>query len=411
MTETKLPLRMLEPAQLAGLKLRNRVLKTATYEGMSPGGQPSPALRDHHVALARGGVGLSTLAYCAVHASGRTFAEQLVIDEARVPALRELCDAVHEAGGAMSVQLAHCGGFSKDLAHKRSTPKGPLGPSRALNLYGLLSGLVFTQAMCERDILDVIDHFAKAAALAMRAGFDAIELHLGHGYLLSQFLSPAINKRRDAYGGSLEGRLRLPLAVVEAVRREVGDAVPILAKTNLRDAIRGGLDIDQAVEIARALEAQPRGVDALVLSGGVVDRSPFYLLRGERPLAQMIEVEKSRAQRLALRVFGRAIIEAHPFEEMFFLPLASRVRAAVDLPLVLLGGIVSRDNFERAAEAGFDFVALGRALLHNPNFVADLAAGRVERSACTHCNQCIAEMDRGGVRCVLPGAPGSRPSL
>src|SRR5690606_7497463 len=114
-----------------------------------------------------------------------------------------------------------------DLSHKRRAPAGPLGPSRALNLYGLLSGLVWTKAMREVDISATVDQFARAAGLALQAGFDAIELHLGHGYLLSQFLSPAINHRRDAYGGGLNNRLRFPLAVVEAVRREVGDAVPI----------------------------------------------------------------------------------------------------------------------------------------------------------------------------------------
>ena len=401
---------MLQPGRINGLALRNRVIKTATYEGMSPGGRPSPALTEHHVALAKGGVGMTTLAYCAVDNSGRTFADQLVMSQQRVGELRGLTDAVHEAGAAISIQLAHCGGFSKDLAHAKRQPPGPLGPSRALNLYGMLQGLVWTRAMSEMDIAAVIEQFAESARHAVAAGFDAVELHLGHGYLLSQFLSPALNKRRDQYGGSLADRLRLPLAVVAAVREAVGPEFPILAKTNLRDDVRGGLEIEEAMEIARALEAQPSGVDALVLSGGIVSRSPFYLLRGGRPLREMIQVEGSAAQRWALRLFGRAVIRALPFEELFFAPLAQKIREAVRMPLVLVGGIVARDNLVAAANLGFDFVAVGRALLHNPAFVLDIAEGRVSRSPCNHCNACVAEMDRNGVRCVLPSANLAAPT-
>jgi 2,4-dienoyl-CoA reductase-like NADH-dependent reductase (Old Yellow Enzyme family) len=388
---------------LAGLRLRNRIIKTATFEGMSPGGVPSAKLIEHHAALARGGVGMTTLAYCAVSPHGRTFADQLVMSAALVEQLRPLTDAVHTEGAAVSIQLGHCGGFSKDLGQRRLSPPGPLGPSRALNLYGLLSGLVWTKPMGPAELDALVEQFAVAAVRAREAGFDAIELHLGHGYLLSQFLSPALNRRRDEYGGGLENRLRLPVRVVRAVRQAVGPSVPILCKTNLRDDVAGGLELDEAVEIARALERE--GVDALVLSGGLVSHSAFYLLRGDRPLREMIEVEKSRAQRLALRLFGRRVIAAHPFEELFFLPLARAVRAAVSMPLCLLGGVVSKDNLETAMAEGFELVAMGRALLENPNFVRELEAGLVTRSACTHCNACVAEMDRDGVRCVLTGHP------
>ena len=392
------------PGRINGLALRNRIIKAATYEGMTSGGGPGDALLAHHVALARGGVGMTTLAYCAVDAGGRTFADQLVMSEAAVDPLQRLTSAVHEAGAAVSIQLAHCGGFSKDVAQRRAPRPGPRGPSRALNRYGMLSGLVWARAMEGRDIAAVIRQFARAAGLARRAGFDAVELHLGHGYLLSQFLSPALNRRRDPWGGSLQNRLRLPLAVISAVREAVGPAFPILAKTNLRDGVPGGLEIDEAVAIARALEAQPGGVDALVLSGGLVSHSAFYLLRGARPLAEMIAVEKSAAQRWALRLFGRAVIRALPFEELFFLPLAREIRAAVRMPLALAGGVVSRQNLEQVMAEGFEFAAIGRALLHNPNFVDDLRRGQVECSPCNHCNACVAEMDRNGVRCVLPDA-------
>jgi len=245
----------------------------------------------------------------------------------------------------------------------------------------------------------VSEDFARAALLAVETGFDAVELHLGHGYLLSQFLSPATNRRRDAWGGSLENRLRLPVDVVRRVRAQVGARAAILAKVNLRDGFRGGLDLADAVEIARRLETE--GVDALVLSGGFTSRTPFYLLRGGRPLRGMIAVEKSRVQKVALALFGPLFMKKYPFTEMFFLDDARAVRRAVRMPLVLLGGIVSRDNLEIAMREGFDFVALGRALIHDPHLVAKLERGEVDRSGCNHCNECVVEMDRGGVRCVL----------
>ena len=391
-----MPASVFTPGRLGALTLRNRVIKTATYEGMTPGGIPAPALVEHHRAIAAGGVGMTTVAYCAVSPDGRTFAEQMYMHAGIVPSLRTLTDAVHREGAAASLQLGHCGFFTKN---KSLTVRRPLGPSPRLNEYGLMVGLPFAAAMTERDIEEVIDDFGNAAARAREAGFDAVELHLGHGYLLSQFLSPATNHRRDRWGGSLENRLRLPVAVVRRVRERVGPDVPILAKTNLRDGFRGGLDLDEAVEVARRLEAE--GVNALVLSGGFTSRSPMYLMRGEVPLGGMIAVEKSPLQKLALLLFGPVFVKAWPFEEMFFLPEALAVRRAVGMPLVLVGGIVSRDNMERAMHEGFDYVAVGRALIHDPDFVRRIERGEIVRSACTHCNQCMVEMDRGGVRCVL----------
>jgi 2,4-dienoyl-CoA reductase-like NADH-dependent reductase (Old Yellow Enzyme family) len=389
--------RIFSAAKLGGLTLRNRVIKTATYEGMCPGGIPSPSLTKHHRDLAAGGVGMTTVAYCSVSPNGRTFSEQMTMRPEVVPKLREVTDAVHSEGAAASLQLGHCGYFSKNA---ELTLKRPLGPSFGINEYGLMAGMPFAGAMTEADIEHTIEEFGAAAGLAAEAGFDAVELHLGHGYLLSQFLSPAVNRRRDRFGGSLENRLRFPLAAVRRVREVVGAELPILAKTNLRDGFKGGLELEEAIGVARALEAE--GIDAIVLSGGFTSKSPFFLFRGERPLKEMIEVEKSRLQKLTLRVFGRAIIKAHPFEEMFFLEDAREVRKAVKVPLVLLGGIVSLANIEQAMAEGFEFVAMGRALINDPGLIGKLERGEVARSACVPCNKCVAEMDRpGGVRCVL----------
>lgn len=388
-----------EPATLGPLRLRNRLLKAATYEGMSPGGVASDALVEHHVRLARGGVGMTTVAYCAVASSGRTFGDQLQLGPASASKLRELVRRVHDEGAAVSLQLGHAGFFSK-LRDERG--RAPRGPSRTLNAYGASAGVPFAGEMNEADIRAVIDAFGEAAARAVELGFDAVEIHLGHGYLLSQFLSPATNHRTDRWGGSAERRLALPLAVLERVRRSVGRDRAVLAKTNLDDGFDGGLTIEDAIVVARAIEASG-DVDLIVPSGGFTSRTPFFLLRGGFPLKRMAAAQPELVTRLGMRVLGGLILRPYPFEEAFFLPLAARLRAAVKMPVALLGGLVSRASITRAREEGFDFVVLGRALIADADLPNLMARGALERTRCNACNECIAEMDLGGVRCVLDG--------
>jgi 2,4-dienoyl-CoA reductase-like NADH-dependent reductase (Old Yellow Enzyme family) len=386
------------PVRLGALQLRNHVIKTATYEGMCPGGIPSDALVQHHRELAAGGVALTTVAYCAVSSDGRTFAEQMYMRPEVIAPLLRVTDAVHREGGAASLQLGHCGWFTKNAELSTRLPRGP---SLTFNAYGLAAGKPIALPMSADEIGAVTQEFGDAARHAREAGFDAVELHLGHGYLLSQFLCPATNRRTDVYGGDLGGRARLSLEVLARVRQVVGAGFPVLCKTNLRDGFRGGLELPDAVALARLLEAA--GADALVLSGGFTSKTPFYLFRGRRPLAEMIDAEKSRLQKLALRFFGRNVIREYPFEEMFFLPQAREVRRAVQMPLVLLGGIVSRANVDSALAEGFDFVAMGRALIADPDLIRRMERDPGARTRCTHCNVCVAEMDLGGVRCVLDG--------
>lgn len=386
------------PARLAGLQLRNRVIKTATFEGMCPGGMPGADLAEHHARMARGGVGLTTVAYCGVSPDGLTFADQMWMHEGVFAQLRHLTAAVHREGGAVSAQLAHCGFFSR--TKPLNIPR-PRGPSACINQYGLFSGVPFSGAMGAADIRKTLDEYRAAAAFVKRAGFDAIEIHMGHGYLLSQFISPATNRRSDAYGGSLEKRMRLPLEVLAAVREAVGDDFPILAKLNLSDGFKGGLEIEESCRAAQLLAAG--GLNALVMSGGFTSRAPMYLFRGESPLAQMIPLERNPLQRTAMKWFGGSMFASMPYEELYFLEQARRMRQATDMPLVYLGGVSSRDSLAQALQEGFDFVAMGRALLRDPDLVRNLQAqGEHYENGCTHCNQCVASIARpGGIRCAL----------
>jgi 2,4-dienoyl-CoA reductase-like NADH-dependent reductase (Old Yellow Enzyme family) len=199
--------------------LRNRFIKTATYEGFYQDSFPTKALTEHHVRLAKGGIGMTTVSYGAVSNVGRTHSHQMVVNKESKPYLEKLTSAVKNEGAAASIQLTHCGFFSSNTTIKGQLP---LAPSRTLNLYGLLQGLGFSKAMSLADLEETGNDFASAASISKEAGFDAVEIHMGHGYLLSQFLSPSTNKRKDNYGGILENRIRFPLEVVYKVRKAVG---------------------------------------------------------------------------------------------------------------------------------------------------------------------------------------------
>ncbi len=240
--------------------------------------------------------------------------------------------------------------------------------------------------------------FAETAVRLQDNGFDAIELHLGHGYLLSEFLSPKINKRKDQWGGSLENRARFPRQVVETVREALGPGTALLAKLNMADGVNGGLWVEESVRVAKMLE-QDGHLDALELTGGSSLQNPMYLFRGEAPIAEMAHAFP-RYLRLGFRLAAKRFLREYPFEEMYFLNYARQFREALSMPLILLGGITSRDTVLRAIEEGFDFVAMGRALLREPNLVKEMVEGRTRSSLCIQCNKCMATIYRG-THCVL----------
>src|SRR6185503_17886433 len=201
MTHAARPLRLLTPVRLGPIELRNRVVKAATYETRARDGLVTDALVGWHRELAAGGVGMTTLAYCAVSPEGRTFADQIWIREEALPGLRRFCAAVHDEGARAAIQLAHAGWF----ADPRVTGTRPIGPSRTFSPHAR----AWSRAATEEDLGRITGDFGLAAALAVEAGFDALEVHVGHGYLLSQFLSPYNNRRSDTWGGGIENRARL----------------------------------------------------------------------------------------------------------------------------------------------------------------------------------------------------------
>ena len=380
------------PVRIGPVTLRNRVIRSAAFENMAYGNKPSQDLMDYHVAVARGGVGMTTLAYASVCRSGLSFDGQLWMREEIVPALREITDAIHAQGAKASIQLGHCG----NMTHRATCGCMPVGASAGFNLYSP----TFVRRLREDEIEALVDDFGRAVELARRAGFDCVEIHAGHGYLISQFLSPYTNHRRDRFGGSLENRMRFMQMVIRRVMEVAGADLGVLVKMNMHDGFRGGMQREECLEVARELERL--GVHALVLSAGFVSRAPMEVMRGAMPirtLAHYMDMRKFWWLKAMLRLAGRIIIPTVPYRDAYFLEDAKAFRAAVRLPLVYVGGMVSRASMEEVLGAGFDAIQMARALVRDTDFVNKLHSGEVERSECRHSNYCIGRMYTLEMRC------------
>jgi 2,4-dienoyl-CoA reductase-like NADH-dependent reductase (Old Yellow Enzyme family) len=387
-----------QPSSISGLTLRNRVVRAGCFEGLSPGGLVTAELIQHHRRVAAGGVAMTTLSYCAVSADGRAFDHELWMRPEILPGLAAFTDAVHREGAAASIQLGHGGFFAspKVIGHR------PLGASPQFCLFRLS----YCRQMTAADIGEKVADFARAAAVAQEAGFDAVEIHAGHGYLLNQFLSPWTNRRKDAYGGPLENRLRFPVQVIQGVRRATRPGFPILVKMNVRDGMRGGLEVDEAVRVAREFAAA--GASALVPSCGFTARTPLYMLRGGVPTWEMARTQRSWPCRIGMAAFGGVLVQPYPFTPRFLEKEARRIRDAVDIPVGYVGGVRSLDDMDRLIEDGFAFVQVGRTTIRDPEFINRLAAGDADESDCDSCHRCVAAMSVEGVRCFL-GEPAPRP--
>nr|WP_319433006.1 NADH:flavin oxidoreductase [Mycobacterium sp. RTGN5] len=379
---------------LGPLTLKNRFIKAATFEGRMPRGEVTDDLIDFHVEVARGGAAMTTVAYCAVSPGGRVHRDTMVLDSRRAEALRRLTDAVHADGALVCAQIGHAG----LVANTRSNRMRTLAPSTRFSApaMGLVRGATVGQ------LEEVIGDFGAAARHAVEAGFDAIEVHLGHGYLVSSFFSPNLNKRKDRFGGDMLRRAELARRVVERVRREAGDAVAVTAKFNMDDGVRGGFWLTDSLPTAQLLQSDGH-LDALELTGGSSLFNPMYYFRGDVPMAEFIAAQPAIVG-LGLRVIGPRMFRTYPFEEAFFLPLARQFREALTMPLILLGGVNTMDTVESALEEGFEFVAMARALLRDPALVNKFRANTTREGLCVHCTKCMATI-YDGTRCVLRTQP------
>lgn len=344
---------------------------------------PSKALHDYHESVARGGVGMTTLAYAGVCRSALSFKTQLWMRPEIEPQLREITDAVHRAGAKVSVQLGHCG----NMTHYSTAGCIPVGASTGFNLYSptIVRGL-------RRDELPAMARkFGDAVRCARQSGFDCVEIHAGHGYLISQFLSPFTNHRRDEYGGSLSNRMRFMNLCLEETMKAAGSDMGVLVKMNMRDGFRGGMDIDESLEVGREIERS--GVHGIVLSGGFVSKEPMYVMRGEMPIYAMTHYMHQWWLKYGVRLVGKYMIPKHQYRDLYFLDDARTFRSELKIPLVYVGGVSSRSDADKVMHEGFDFVQMGRALLREPDFVNKMQSEPGNHHCgCEHVNYCIARM-------------------
>ncbi|MCD8207863.1 MAG: NADH:flavin oxidoreductase [Bacteroidales bacterium] len=374
------------PYKLGPVELRNRTIRSAAFEGMCENNSPSQELFDYHTAVSRGGIGMTTVAYAAVCRSGLSFYRQLWMRPEVVPELKKLTDAIHAEGAKASIQLGHCG----NMSHKRICGCMPFGASRGFNIYSP----TFVHKMTLAEIDEVVSAFGTAVELAIEAGFDAVEIHAGHGYLISQFLSPYTNHRRDEYGGSLENRMRFMRRCMNEVTKTAAGRVAIVVKMNTRDGFKGGMEIEESIEVAK--ELQRLGADAIVLSGGFVSRAPMYVMRGQFPVRSVTHYMPMKSQwwlKLGVRLAGRLAAPTVPFRKLYFMEDALRFREAMpDMTFIYVGGITSRADAEKVLENGFPLMQMARAVLEDTDFVNKMKTDEEHCSGCEHTNFCVGRM-------------------
>lgn len=356
---------LFEKTTLKNIQLRNRFVRSATWEGMADEqGAPTDELIRLMEDLAKGEIGLIITGHAYVSPEGQASARQMgVHDKELLPKLARMAEAVHAAEGSIAIQLAHAGAYG-------ITQEGRIGPSVIKGLDGK-----DCQAMSRDDIRRVVTSFAEGALLAKRAGFDAVQIHAAHGYLLSQFLSPYYNRREDEYGGSLENRVRIVLEVLTQIRQAVGEDFAVLIKLNSDDFIEGGLTVADFLEVAELLEKA--GIDAIEISGGTIwGPSRYHAVRSGSEARE---------------------------RETYYRAAARLCKALVQVPVMLVGGIRSLDVAEKLlAEGAADYLALCRPLIREPDLIKRWSSGDREPSGCQSENACFGPIVAGkGISCVI----------
>ncbi len=357
--------KLFEVSTINGMKLLNRFVRSATWEGLAADdGSCTPALKDFYVQLAKGGMGLIITSHTYVRPDGMGSPRQLGLsDDQFIPGLREMTDEIHRYHTPVAVELSHAG----ILANEKITGQTPATVSNVEGYIGSNG-----REMTAEDIREMVEAFARAARRAKEAGFDAIQIHGAHGFLINQFLSPAFNRRTDTYGGPLENRAKVVLEILEKMRSFVGNDFPILIKMNSEDGIDGGLTNEESLQAA--LMFQDAGMDAIELSGGTV-------VTGDHCRSNIDSAAKEAYWRQAARIFKKKL----------------------SVPLILVGGIRSLQMAERLYEEHYaDYFAMARPFIREPGLVARWAAGDSQKATCLSDNLCRAPLMEGmGIYCVV----------
>jgi len=394
-------MKIFTPFNINGMGLKNRIVKSATFENMAtPEGLPTEETRRFYERLARGGAGLIITGYAYVNESGQSFPLQNGIhaDEV-ISGWRRITDAVHESGGKIAMQIAHGG---KQIKSSLLGGRKAAAPSAVPNL------VYFTipKPMTEAEILRTIQDFGNAAARVKEAGFDAVQIHGAHGYLISSFLSPFTNRRQDAWGGDFEHRFRFHAEVYNSVRRAVGPDFPVLCKLNVNDFVPFGTTPQDSFPAANRLAEL--GLDAVEISGGTYE-TVLAMVRGDS-FADISARDRNAPTKYYFKLMSGLQKLFLPFHEAYFLSYAEKLRPLLNIPLILVGGIRRPETAEKIIQSGAaDLVSMARPLIREPGLPNKWSKGDLQPAQCVSCNCCMGEVEQGNkLKCYCSSRPLSR---
>ena len=389
--------KLFTPFQLGPITLRNRIIRSAAFENMARANAPTKELQDYHVSVAHGGVGMTTVAYCAVDLSGVSFDGQLYVRPEIIPDMKKMTDAIHKEGAKASIQLGHCG----NMTHMSTCHCIPVSADTWFNLYSP----TIHRRLKVSEIKTIVKHFGEAVDFARECGFDCVEIHAGHAYLISQFLARRTNHRHDEYGGSFENRVRFMNEVLDEVMAHAKDDMAVVVKTNMWDDCWQGVSIEEGLQVAR--EIAKHKVHGIVLSGGTVSRSPMTILGGAMPiktLAHYMPMKTLWWLKAALHIpyVGAIMTPTVPFKELYFMDKAKYFQEQlkdIDIPLIYVGGVQSGDNCQQIMDEGFELFQIAHVLIKDPDFVKHVQENPHYNAGCKRSNYCVGRMYSKQMKC------------
>ena len=403
---TKMTISAFNPISLAGIPLKNRMIRSATYEGMADEkGFPTEKLKKLYINLAKGNVGAIITGYAGIQADGRVSNAMTMIDhDDKIPVLREITNSVHQHETPIILQIAHCGRQTRS----KITGLPTVAPSAVRNM---LFREDKPKALSEEGITAIIDNFVAAIVRAKRAGFDGVQLHLAHGYLLSDFLSSHANRRTDRWGGSIENKYRIVGEIFKRAKDKVDD-YPMLVKMNAYDGRRKGMRIEEAVVIARMLETS--GCAAIEVSCGCVEDG-LYTIRGEKlPVEAVVKYNFNFKNypafaKKAIVWFSKTFLKTLKPLLKYNLNAAMQIKKAVNIPVIVVGGINNVDDVEDIiANNKADFVSMSRPFIIEPDIVSKFKNRTQTTSKCIMCNFCVITIEKEPLKCRYGKLPKTK---
>ncbi len=392
--------KVFEPFELAGITFPNRIIRSATFEGIADEkGKPSDQLLKKYEALAKGGVGGIITGFIGVGQQGKASSNMVMLNEAgNIEVLKKLMNRMHELGTPVIAQLNHCGGQSKEeSAHMPIVAPSKISDYKA-------------REMTKAEILEVIEEFVQGIKNAKEAGFDGVQIHMSHGYLLSEFVSPRMNRRNDEWGGSTENRFRIVKMIFEKARKEVGD-YPLIVKVNGYEPLKNGMTIEESVKIAKLLEQV--GCDGIEVSNGTL-KAGMATIRGQVPwrmiVAQNEKLNKMPefAKKFVGVIANKAVPQPQP-KNLYNLEAAMAIKKAVNIPVILVGGITKLEEIEDIINNDkFVAVSMCRPFIIEPDIVNKFKTKKQTQTKCIQCNFCIIGCEKSPLKCYYGKVPVSK---